>query len=75
MTANWLWIAAFVLLAIAGVSIWFAFQRPKFVAGLAKVVSVAMWKFFAPKIFKRNLAKAKAARERHKRAQMGRQDK
>jgi hypothetical protein len=71
---KWFWIAAFVLLAIAAVSVWFAFQRPDFVAGLTAAAVAAAWKAFAPKMFKRNPAKEKVAKERHKRAQMGRQD-
>lgn len=69
-----LWIAAFVLLAIAAVSVWFAFQRPDFVAGLTGLAAVAAWQAFAPKLFRRNLAKEKAAKKRADRAQMGRQD-
>lgn len=71
---RWLWIAAFVLLAIAAVSVWFAFQRPDFVAGLAGLAAAAAWKAFAPRVFRRDLAKEEAARERARRAQTGRQD-
>lgn len=71
---RWLWIAAFVLFAVAAASVWFAFQNVEFVAGLTGLAAVAFWQAFAPKLFKRNLAKEKAARERAKRAEMGRQD-
>jgi hypothetical protein len=72
---KWFWIAAFVLLAIAAASVWFAFQRPDFVAGLTAAAVAAAWKAFAPKLLKRMPPeKKKAWRERQKRAQMGRQD-
>jgi hypothetical protein len=73
---RWLWIAAFVLLAIAAVSVWFAFQRHEFVAGLTAAAVAAAWKAFAPNIFKwTETPKLKAWRERMSRGQMGRQDK
>jgi hypothetical protein len=71
---RWLAFAAFVILVVAAVSTWFAFQRVDFVGGLAAMAALAAWQAFAPRLFRRNPAKEKAARERHRRARMGRQD-
>jgi membrane protein YdbS with pleckstrin-like domain len=71
---RWLWIAACVLLAVAAVSVWFAFQRPDFVVGLSAAAAVAAWQAFAPRLFRRNPAKEKAERERQSHGQSGRQD-
>ena len=53
---RWLWIGGAVLLAIAAAAVWFAFQRPDFVAGLVAVAAGAVWKALAPAILKRKPA-------------------
>ena len=50
--SRWLWIAAAVLLAVAAVSVWFAFQRPDFFGGLAVLAIGAIWKALAPALLK-----------------------
>lgn len=42
-----LWAAAGVLLAVAAAAVWFAFQRPDFVAGLALAAAGALGKALA----------------------------
>lgn len=44
---TFLWLAAGVLLAVAAIATWFAFQRPDFVAGLAMVAAAAIGKALA----------------------------
>lgn len=46
------WLATFLLLAVAAVSLWFAFQRPGFVAGLAGVAVSAAIKALKPNLKK-----------------------
>lgn len=40
----WLAAAALLLLAVAAASLWWAMQRPRFVAGLAGIVAAALLK-------------------------------
>jgi hypothetical protein len=49
---KWLWIAAAVLLAAAAASVWFAFQRPDFVAGLVAVAVGALGKALWPDLLR-----------------------
>jgi hypothetical protein len=71
----WLSAAAFALLAVAAVSVWYAFQQPEFVLGLSGLAALAAWNAFAPIIFKRMLPKDEAAwRQRQREAKTGRQD-
>ena len=57
---KWLWIGGAVILAVAAVSVWYAFQRPDFVAGLAAVAAAAAWKAIAPDLLKRMDAETEA---------------
>ena len=50
MLEIWFWIGGGFLLAVAAAATWFAFQRPGFWIGMAKVVFAAM----LPLILKRN---------------------
>ena len=49
---RWLWIGAAVLLGIAALSVYAAFQSPTFVAGLTALATAAIWKALAPAIAK-----------------------
>lgn len=48
-----IWLAAAVLLLVAGVAVWFAFQRPEFVAGLVAAAAGAAWRALLPEIGRR----------------------
>ena len=50
---TWLLIGAAVLIAAAAGSLWYAFQRPTFVAGLTAIVGGAIAKAVLPNILKR----------------------
>ena len=58
---RWLWLAAAVLLIAAAVSVYAAFQRPDFVAGLTAAAAGALWKAVAPSILKRMAPEEEAA--------------
>lgn len=47
------WVIGAVLLTVAAVAVWFAFQRPDFVIGLVSVAAAAAIKAAAPKVLKR----------------------
>ena len=49
---RWLWIGAAVLLGIAALSVYTAFQSPTFVAGLTAIAAAAVWKAIAPAVAK-----------------------
>jgi len=49
---RWLWIGGAVILAVAAVSVWYAFQQPGFVAGLTAIAAAAAWKAIAPDLLK-----------------------
>ena len=49
---RWIWIAAAILTGVAAFSVWFAFQRPDFVAGLVAIAAAAAWKAFGPVLLK-----------------------
>jgi pimeloyl-ACP methyl ester carboxylesterase len=57
---KWLWLSGAVILAVAAVAVWYAFQRPDFVAGLVAVATAAAWKALAPAIVKRKSADEEA---------------
>lgn len=40
---RWLWLGGAVILAVAAAAVWFAFQRPEFVAGIVGIAAVALW--------------------------------
>ena len=50
---RWLWLAAAVLLGVAAVSVYMAFQSPSFVAGFTILAAGAVWKAIAPAVFRR----------------------
>jgi hypothetical protein len=50
---KWLWIAAAIIVLAAAAGVWFAFQRPDFVAGLTAVAAGALWKALGPNLLKR----------------------
>ena len=47
---RWLWIGAAVLLAVAALSVFWAFQRPDFVAGLTTAAVAAVVMAFLPNL-------------------------
>lgn len=49
---KWLWLAAAVVMIAAAGSVWYAFQRPDFVAGLTAVAVAAAWKALKPDLKK-----------------------
>lgn len=72
---KWVWIGAAVLFGIAAVSVFFAFQRPDFVAGLtAAAIAAAFgaaWPGFL-RIFRRKSPEEEAAdRDRDRRGEFG----
>lgn len=50
---SFIWLISAALAAVAAVSVWFAFQSPDFVAGLAVVAVGAAVKAVSPVILKR----------------------
>ena len=58
---RWLWLAAAVLLGVAAVSVYVAFQSPSFVAGLTALAAGAVWKAVAPAILRRMPPEKEAA--------------
>lgn len=50
---RWLWIAGAILLTVAALSVWFAFQRPDFVAALSAAAVAAAVRAVVPAIGKR----------------------
>lgn len=50
---RWVWIIAALLLAVAAVSVWLAFQNPHFVLGLATAAVGAAVKAAIPTVTKR----------------------
>ena len=53
---TWLWLAAAVVLAAAAFGVWYAFQRPEFVAGLTAVAAGALWKALRPRLGRKSAA-------------------
>lgn len=51
---RWGWLIGAVLLGVSGLSVYYAFQSPTFVAGLAALAAGAAWKAIAPVVAKRN---------------------
>lgn len=58
---KYLWIGGAVLLIVAALSTWFAFQRADFVAGLVSVAAAALWKAIGPELLKRKTPEQEAA--------------
>ena len=62
------WAIGAVILAVAAASLWFAFQSPTFVAGLAALAAGAAWKAIEPTIAKRRTPEEEKALHRAERA-------
>ncbi len=60
----WFWLGGAVLMAVAAAAVWFAFQRPDFVARLVSVAAGALWKALAPSLAPRDLTLEERAKER-----------
>lgn len=49
---RWGWLIGAVLLGLSGLSVYYAFQSPAFVAGLTALATAAAWKAIKPVIVK-----------------------
>ena len=70
--SRWLWIGGAVLLGVAALSVYYAFQSPGFVAGLAALAAAAAWKALKPAVLKRMTPEEEA--EWHKAIRRGQGD-
>ena len=68
--SKWFWIGGAVLLGVAALSVYWAFQSPGFVAGLAALAAAAAWKAIAPALLKpMSEADTKAKNDAYRRGQ------
>jgi len=66
-----LWLGGAVILGVAAISVYWAFQSPTFVAGLTALAAGAVWKALAPAIAKRMTLEDEAAWQAAERAGRG----
>lgn len=60
---RWGWLVGAVLLGVAGLSVYYAFQSPTFVAGLSALAAGAAWKAIKPVLEKPEAPEDRAARQ------------
>ena len=58
---KYVWVIVLVICIVAAGSVWFAFQRPDFVAGLVAIAAAAAWQAFGPSLAKRMTPEDEAA--------------
>ena len=63
---KWFLIIMAALLVVAAISVWYAFQRPEFFAGLTAVAAGVAWKAIWPEMFRSSPETQEKAKERAK---------